>query len=80
MEPTPKSETFGAAKCDFSAFLHLLPHLQPPTMSPRAFLGTIDGNSGYSYELTPNQRGKIKGTKLSGAIFIESKCLPVMQD
>jgi hypothetical protein len=38
-------------------------------MAPRTILGTIDGNRGVRNELTPNQRGKIQGARLAGAIF-----------
>jgi hypothetical protein len=38
-------------------------------MAPRTILGTIDGNRGVRKELTPNQRGKIKGARLGGATF-----------
>ena len=36
-------------------------------MPPRTPLGIINGNRGYGHELTPNQRGKIEGAKLSGS-------------
>jgi hypothetical protein len=36
-------------------------------MRPRTILGTINGNRGVGNELTPNQRGKIKGIIAVGA-------------
>jgi Transposase len=38
-------------------------------MAPRTILGIIDGNRGVRNKLTPNQRGKIQGARLAGAIF-----------
>jgi DNA-directed RNA polymerase specialized sigma24 family protein len=38
-------------------------------MRPRTILGAINGNRGVRNELTPNQRGKIQGARLTGATF-----------
>jgi hypothetical protein len=38
-------------------------------MAPRTILGTINSNRRMRNELTPNQRGKIKGARLAGATF-----------
>jgi hypothetical protein len=38
-------------------------------MALRTILSIIDGNRGVWKELTPNQRGKIKGARLAGATF-----------
>ena len=38
-------------------------------MRPRTILGIIDGNRGVRNKLTPNQRGKIQGVRLTGASF-----------
>ena len=38
-------------------------------MAPRTILGVNNGNRGVRNELTPHQRGKIKGARLAGATF-----------
>ena len=60
-------------------FYILLPSLHPPPMPPRTPLGIINGNRGYGHELTPNQRGKIEGAKLSGSTNkVAASCLIIV--
>jgi hypothetical protein len=67
--PPQKFETLARPNATFSRFCIQPPIFHLPTMAPRTILSIINSNRGIRNKLFPNQRGKIKDTRLTGTIF-----------